>query len=115
MLERKDSVKDQTATTGTGTLTIDGVAPNGYRTIVSAHTTGAVLRVRVENSAGTEWEVVEGVWTASGATLTRDTVYASSNSGALVNFSAGTKAVSVVATAKDFGKSSLLAFAAAYG
>ncbi len=115
MFERRDSVKDQTTTTGTGTLTIGGVAPDGYRTITSAHTTGAVLRVRIENSTGNEWEVVEGVWTAAGTTLTRDTVYASSNAGVLVNFSAGTKAVSVVATAKDFGKSSLLAFAAAYG
>ena len=92
-LERKDRVKDQTATTGTGTVTIDGVAPTGYRTITSAHTTGATVRYTIITSDFTEWEVGQGVWTAAGTTLTRVTVYASSNAGALVSFSAGTKIV----------------------
>jgi len=92
-IEFKDRVKDQTATTGTGTLTIDGIAPTGYRTITSAYTDGATIRFTVLSSDLTEWEVGMGVWTATGATLTRATVFASSNAGSLVDFSAGDKIV----------------------
>lgn len=98
----KDRVSDTSTTTGTGTLTLTGVAPTGYRTFAAALTTGDTVRYCVANIAGTEWEVGQGVWTSSGATLTRATVYASSNANALVNFSAGTLTVSVVATAADF-------------
>ena len=100
-LERKDRVKDQSSTTGTGTLTIDAVAPTGYRTIASAYTTGATLRYTIMNAAMTEWEVGQGVWTAAGSTLTRVTVYASTNAGALVNFSAGVKIVFTGPVAND--------------
>ena len=100
-LEFKDRVKDQTNTTGTGTFTIDGVAPTGYRSISAAHTTGMTVRYTVINGSGSEWEVGEGVWTSSGSTLTRATVYSSSNGGALVNFSAGAKAVFTGPVAAD--------------
>jgi hypothetical protein len=43
----------------------------------------------------TEWEVGIGTYTSSGTTLSRTTVLASSNSGSLVTFSAGTKDVFV--------------------
>mgnify|MGYP001586858442 CR=1 FL=1 len=112
-LERKDRVKDSTTTTGVGTLTIDGTAPAGFRTITSAHTTGATVRYVV--SLGSEWEVGEGIWTAAGTALTRDTVFASSNAGSLVNFSAGAKTVITTATSADLNKASVYAFAAAYG
>tara|TARA_R110000868_G_scaffold411755_1_gene708890 strand:- start:1269 stop:2735 length:1467 start_codon:yes stop_codon:yes gene_type:complete len=92
-LEQEDRVKDQTATTGTGTVTIDGVAPTGYRTFAAAHASGDTVRYTIVNSDLSEWEVGQGVWTAAGTTLTRVTVYASSNAGALVSFSAGTKVV----------------------
>jgi hypothetical protein len=42
---------------------------------------------------GSEWENGIGTYTSSGSTLSRDTVLSSSNSGNLVNFSAGTKDV----------------------
>ena len=100
-LEREDRVKDQTATTGTGTLTIAGTAPTGYRTITSAHTDGATVRYTVLTSDLTEWEVGQGVWSSSGTTLTRATVYASSNAGALVSFSSGTKIVFTGPVAAD--------------
>lgn len=100
-LERRDRVKDQTQSTGTGTVTVDGVAPAGYRTIASAHTSGATVRYTIVDITGAEWEVGEGVWTSSGATLTRATVYSSSNGGSLVNFSAGAKAVFTGPTARD--------------
>lgn len=99
-LERKDRVADTSTTTGTGTLTLSGAAPAGFRAF-TAFTTGATVRYSIISSDGAEWEVGEGVWTTSGATLTRVTVYASSNAGALVSFSAGTKIVSAVMTAAD--------------
>lgn len=100
--ERKDRVSDTTATTGTGTLTLSGVAQVGYRSFSSAHTSGATVRYAI--SRGAEWEVGEGIYTASGNTLTRTTVLASSNSGSLVNFSAGTKTVVSTLTAGEVDK-----------
>jgi len=101
-LERKDGVKDQTQTTGTGTVTIDLAAPVGYRSM-AAHTSGATVRYRI--GLGSEWEIGEGIWTSGKNTLTRATVYASSNVGSLVDFSAGIKSVITTATAADFGGS----------
>lgn len=99
-LEHKDSVRDQSTTVGTGTFTIDLVTVPGYRTM-AAHTSGATVRYRISGPGNTEWEVGEGVWTSGANTLTRATVYASSNSNNLVNFSAGTKVVMTVMTAQD--------------
>lgn len=101
-LEYRDRVADTTTTTGTGTITLTGTAPAGSRTFAAAGlTTGATVRYAIALTDNTEWEVGEGIWTSSGATLSRVTVYASSNSGSLVNFSAGTKNVSLVLTAAD--------------
>ena len=100
-LEFRDCVADTTATTGTTSpIVLDGTPPAGFRAF-TAHTTGATVRYRIADAANIEWEVVEGVWTSSGATLTRVTVYASSNAGALVNFSAGTKNVTEVMVAAN--------------
>lgn len=98
-IERRDRVKDSTTTTGTGTVTLSGAAPDGFRPFSSAHTTGATVRYAI--SLGTEWEVGEGIYTTSGNTLTRASVLASSNSGSLVSFSAGTKTVISTLTASD--------------
>lgn len=100
-LERKDRVKDQTQSTGTGAVVIDGVTPVGYRTIAAAHTTGSTLRYTIITPAGDQWEVGEGVWTSATNTLTRDTVFASSSSGALVGFASGVKAVFCGPVAQD--------------
>lgn len=100
-LEFRDRVADTTATTGTGTVTLDGSAPAGYRDF-TAYMTGATVRYSIATFDGAEWEVGQGVWTTSGATLTRVTVYASSNAGALVDFSAGSKLVQAVPVAADF-------------
>lgn len=87
----KDRVQETTTTTGTGTLTLGG-AVTGYQSfsaIGNANTTYYAIYA----SGGSEWEVGLGTYTASGTTLSRDTVLASSNSGSLVSFSAGTKNV----------------------
>lgn len=88
-----DRVKDTTTTTGTGTITLSGTAPTGYQTFGTAIGNGNTTYYTIANS--TEWEVGLGTYTAAGTTLSRTTVLSSSNAGALVNFSAGTKDVFV--------------------
>jgi hypothetical protein len=83
-----DRVQETTTTVGTGAVTLAG-ALSGYRTFSSVLANGD--RVPYAIVAGNEWEVGDG--TFSGTTLTRDIVYASSNAGSLVSFSAGTKNV----------------------
>jgi len=101
-LERKDRIKDATTTTGTGTVSLSAVAPAGYRIFAGNITSGAIVRYLIESADHAEWEVGEGVFTdASPDTLSRVTIYASSNSDALVDFSAGTKSVSMVFTERD--------------
>ena len=87
----KDRVQESSTTTGTGTITLAG-AVSGFQSfsvIGNANTTYYAIVM------GTEFEVGLGTYTSSGTTLSRDTVLESSNSGSLVNFSAGTKNVFV--------------------
>jgi len=99
-ITRVDRVQDTTSTAGTGTLTLDLNAPAGYQNM-SAYPTGAQVRYLVANQSLTEWEDGLGTWTTSGSQFTRDLVYASSNGGSLVNFSAGVKNFASVLTAAD--------------
>lgn len=88
-----DRVRETTTTTGTGTVTLGGAAPTGYQTFSAAIGNGNTTYYTI--SAGAQWEIGLGTYTSSGNTLARTTVLASSNAGALVNFSAGTKDVFV--------------------
>jgi hypothetical protein len=92
-----DRVKVTTTTTGTGDLTL-GSASTGFQDF-NAVGDGNTTYYAVASAISTEWEVGLGTYTASGTTLSRDTILASSNSGSAVNFSAGTKDVFVVAPA----------------
>ena len=85
-----DRVKETSTTTGTGTLTLDG-AVTGFETFSSAigNTNTTYYAIELPNTA--EFEV--GLGTVSAGQLARTTVISSSNSDALVNFSAGTKNV----------------------
>jgi len=107
-IERKDRVKDQTSTTGTGPFTIGLLAPVGFRTF-GVFTNGATVRYSVVNLANTEWEVGQGVWNSGTAALSRDTITASSNSGAAVNFSAGVKVITSGPQAVDLTEAATLA------
>jgi hypothetical protein len=86
-----DRVKETTAVTGTGTATLLG-ASTGFQSF-AAIGNGNTTYYTIAGQTGNEWEVGIGTYTSSGTSLSRDTVLASSNSGSLVNFSAGTKDV----------------------
>lgn len=88
-----DRVRDTTTTTGTGTVTLSGTAPTGYQTFGAGIGNGNNTYYTI--NADTQWEVGIGTYTASGTTLSRNTVLASSSGGALVDFAAGTKNVFV--------------------
>ena len=88
-----DRVKETTTTTGTGTVTLLG-ASTGFQSF-SAIGNGNTTYYTIAGQTSSEWEVGIGTYTSSGTTLARTTVISSSNSGSLVNFSAGTKDVFV--------------------
>jgi hypothetical protein len=92
-----DRVKESTTTTGTGTVTLAGAA-SGYQSF-AAIGNGNSCYYCIADQSGTDWEVGLGTYTSSGTTLSRTTVLASSNSGALVSFPAGTKDVFCVVPA----------------
>lgn len=103
----KDRVKETTTTTGTGTVTLAGAMPGfqSFSAIGNGNTTNYAI---VLPDTG-EWEVGVGTYTASGTTLSRDTVLSSSNSGSLVNFGIGNKEVFVTYPASySFGTSQTL-------
>jgi len=85
----KDRVKETTTTTGTGTLTLAGAA-GGFQAF-SAIGDGNTTYYAITDQATGDWEVGIGTYTASGTTLSRDTILASSNAGSAVNLSAGIK------------------------
>lgn len=93
-----DRIKETTTTTGTGDITLAG-AVSQYVAFSTVYTVGdSQIPYAIVGQTGTEWEVGLGTYSAAN-TLTRDRVYASSNSNAAVSFSAGTKDVWVNAMA----------------
>tara|TARA_B100000085_G_scaffold91547_1_gene82747 strand:- start:802 stop:1659 length:858 start_codon:yes stop_codon:yes gene_type:complete len=87
-----DRVKETTTTTGTGTITLGGAEPN-FITFTSALSDGDTTYYAIVDDTNLAFEVGLGTFTASGTTLARTTVLASSNSGSAVNLQAGTKDV----------------------
>lgn len=99
-----DRVKETSTTTGTGDFTLAG-AVTGFFAFSARYSVGdeqVPYCIEAVDGSGTptgEREVGLGTYSASN-TLRRDKVYASSNSDALVNFSAGTKNVFVTLSAE---------------
>ena len=88
-----DRVKETSTTTGTGTFDLAG-AEVGFESFVSGIGNGNVTYYAISNDGTAEFEVGFGTVTdAATDTLSRDTIISSSNSDALVDFSAGTKTV----------------------
>lgn len=93
-----DRVRETTTTTGTGTVTLAG-AVTGFQSF-SAIGDGNTTYYTIAGQGTSEWEVGIGTYTASGTTLSRDTVLASSaGAPTKTTFSAGTKDVFVTYTA----------------
>lgn len=101
-LELYDRVKETATTTGTGTFTLAG-AVTGFRTFGSVLADADTTYYVIELPNTGEWEVGLGTIGTSGTTLARTTPLASSNGGAAVNFSAGTKQVYVTIPAAYLG------------
>jgi hypothetical protein len=88
-----DRVKETSTTTGTGTFSLAGAA-TGFETFVAGIATGNTTYYAIFNQGTTEWEVGLGTVTdATPDTLSRTTIYSSSNSDSAVDFAAGTKDV----------------------
>lgn len=88
-----DRVKETAAAPGTGTVTLLGAA-SGFQSFSTIGNTNTTYYT-IADQSGSNWEVGIGTYTASGSTLTRNTVLSSSNAGALVNFSSGVQDVFV--------------------
>ena len=88
-----DRVRETTTTTGTGTVTLLG-AFTGYQSFAAVGN-GNTTYYTIAHQTLSEWEVGIGTYTSAGTTLSRTTILSSSNAGAAVTFSAGTKDVFV--------------------
>lgn len=95
-------VRDTTTTTGTGTVTLANSAPLWHQTFGAVCATNDVISYRIEHATLNEWEEGYGTYNSTGPTLARTIITASSNAGAAVNFSAGTKNVYSPAIASMF-------------
>ena len=84
MLKSLDRIKELTSTSGTGTLTLTG-AETGFQAF-SVLGNGTKCYYTITDVNGTDFEVGEGTYNSN--TLTRDTIFESSNSGNAISLSA---------------------------
>lgn len=84
-------VKVATSTTGSGTTPLAlGSADAGFRTMSAANAVdGEIYTYVIED--GSDWEIQEQVYTASGPTLARGTPVASSNGGSRITLTGSAK------------------------
>lgn len=101
-----DRVLETSTTTGTGTYTLAG-AVTGYQAFsVVGNGNSCYYCSAAVDGGGTPtggWEVGVGTYTASGTTLSRDSIQASSNAGSAVSWAAGTRRIFLIASATFFG------------
>lgn len=93
-----DRVLDSSTSTGTGPFVVSGTPAAGYRTFSAVMSVGDTCYYSIQGQTTSEWEVGLGTY-SSANTLTRTTVYSSSNAGSAVTFSAGTKNVFITMVA----------------
>ncbi len=87
-----DRVRETTTTEGTGTITLNGAVGN-FETFTANLSDGDTTYYAIVDANNSDFEVGLGTFTASGTTLARTTVIASSNSNSAVNLSSGSKDV----------------------
>ena len=96
-----DRVKQSVTSPGSGTVTLPGAASTGYQTFLNAFGSGSTLvSYCIADQAGNSWEVGTGTYNGTANTLTRSSVFASSNSNSLVNFASGVQDVFCTAPAR---------------
>lgn len=83
-----DRVQETCAAPGTGLVTLLGAA-SGYQSFSAGIGANNTTYYAIADQGGANWEVGLGAIGATGLTLARTTVLASSNGGSLVNFSVG--------------------------
>jgi hypothetical protein len=89
-----DRIKETTTTTGAGNVTLLG-AVSQFRAFSAEYSNNDTFYYVIVGQTGAEWEVGLGTYVSATPAIARTTVLESSNAGALVNFSAGTKDVFV--------------------
>ena len=95
-----DRVKETTLTVGVDAISLLGTS-NGYTSFVGSVGDGNSCHYAIIQEDSGEWEVGIGTVTESPVnTLSRDTVFESSNAGQLVNFNSGIKDVFLTVSAK---------------
>lgn len=109
----KDRVKETSTSTGTGAFALAGAATGflAFSSVMTSPSDTCYYTIQGVDSAGNptaEWECGLGTYSAAN-TLTRTTVYASSNANSVVTFSAGPKQVFLDATSDYLGTKAALA------
>lgn len=97
MIVTQDRIKETSTTAGAGNFTLDGAA-SGYRAFSSVCVNNDEVTYVIQMQG--EWEVGYGKWT-TGNILVRSQIISSSNAGAAVVFSAGTKDVFLAESANS--------------
>jgi hypothetical protein len=87
-----DRVRDTSTSTGTGSFTVSGTAPTGFRTLSAVLSVSDTFYYAIQGQSSSEWEVGLGTYSSANV-FARTTILSSSNSGSVVTFSAGTKDV----------------------
>lgn len=99
MSKHYNLAKMSTATTGTGTISLNSAIASFLSFAAAGVADGDSVTYVIED--GVNREVGRGVYTASGTSLTRATILASTNSGSAISLS-GTAIVGICAAAEDF-------------
>ena len=96
----KDRVKESSTSVGTGDITLAGTV-SGFQTFSAAMAVGDATYYTIANDAADQWEVGIGTYSAVN-TLTRVTVFSSSNANSLVDFAGGPKTVFITGPAEQY-------------
>jgi hypothetical protein len=98
---RSDRVKEVSLSQGTGNLALSGTG-TGFVTFGAVCNDGDTFDYAVTNPGTSQWETGVGNYDAENNSVIRTTVYASSNNGNKVNFSAGNKQVFITVNSASF-------------
>jgi hypothetical protein len=98
---RSDRVKEVSLSQGTGDLVLAGTG-TGFVTFSAECADGDTFDYAVTNPGTAEWETGVGTFNSGANSITRTTIYASSNSGSATNFSAGNKQVFITVNSASF-------------